>query len=392
MNELRQLFMLDPEVVFLNHGSFGATPLPVFQAYQEWQRRLERQPVRFLTLELIEHMRQARETLAKEFHTDSDQLTFIPNATYGVNLIARCLNLEPGDEILASDHEYGACDKIWRFISEKRQAVYRQQDVRVPFTTVEEVVEQFWQGVTPRTRLIFLSHITSPTAMIFPVAELCLRARLAGILTFVDGAHAPGQIDLDINAIDPDFYVGNCHKWLCAPKGSGFLFARKDLQHLIEPLVISWGWKDDSPFECGSPFLNATHWSGTDDPAAYLSVPAAIQFQNEHAWPDVRQVCHSLLKQTLHRTADLPGCTSLYPTGEGQSRFYSQMASISLPPIQDSQQFKSHLYEKYRLEIPVIQWKDGHLLRVSIQGYNEQEEIDILIHALEDLLPQFSPI
>ena len=214
INQLREQFLLDPDVVFLNHGSFGATPRPVFEAYQAWQRRLERQPVLLLGREVETHLAEARHTLATYLQADGDDLVYVPNATFGVNLVARSLDLGAGDEVLTTDHEYGACDRVWRFLGQKRGFRYVQQHIPLPTSSPEEIVAHFWQGVTPNTKLIYLSHITSSTALRLPVEAICQRAREAGILTLIDGAHAPGQIPLNLTEIGADFYTGNCHKWL----------------------------------------------------------------------------------------------------------------------------------------------------------------------------------
>ena len=221
------------------------------------------------------------------------------------------LRLRPGDEILTTDHEYGAMDRTWRYICDQIGARYVQRPIPLPVTTHADFVEHFWAGVTERTRIIFISHITSPTALTFPVAEICRRARAAGILTIVDGAHAPGQLPLNLVELGADIYTGACHKWLCAPKGAAFLYARPEVQPWLEPLVVSWGWEAEKPGP--SRFVDWHEWQGTRDLAAYLTVPAAIRFQAEHAWDDVRRRCHrsqSRLAATHRRAhrpaADLP--------------------------------------------------------------------------------------
>lgn len=211
MNNLKAQFLLDPEIVFLNHGSFGATPRPVFAAYQQWQRRLERQPVQFIVKELPGHLAAARQTLATYVHAGRDDLVYIPNATFALNVIARSLDLGPGDELLTSDHEYGACANVWHFLSRKRGFTVKQQPLPFPVESNEEVVEQFWLGITDQTKVIFLSHITSSTALRLPVEDICRLARQRGILTIIDGAHAPGQIPLNMKTIGADFYIGNAH-------------------------------------------------------------------------------------------------------------------------------------------------------------------------------------
>ncbi len=326
MQPIRSQFLLDPNVIFLNHGSFGATPRPVFECYQRWQLELERQPVEFLGRRASDLLRISRAALANYLGTAEDNLVYITNATTGVNIVARSLHLKPGDEVLASDHEYGAMDRTWRFLSQKQGFRYINQPVRTPIASITDFVDQFWQGVNSQTRVIYLSHITSPTAIIFPVKEICDRARQAGILTVIDGAHAPGQIPLDLDALGADFYTGNLHKWLCAPKGSAFLFARPDVQPLLEPLVISWGWESDHPGP--SHFIDILEWAGTRDLAAFLAVPEAIRFQMDHDWEFVRARCHNLAAATQQRIAKLTGIPPLHPDSPA---WFAQMGAASLP-------------------------------------------------------------
>ncbi|MGH7429780.1 MAG: aminotransferase class V-fold PLP-dependent enzyme, partial [Candidatus Methylomirabilaceae bacterium] len=230
---LRGEFLLRPDVIFLNHGSFGACPRPVFETYQRWQRELECNPVDFLARQLKDLLRDARAALAEFVGAEADDLVYVSNATTGVNIVARSLSLGRGDEVLGTDHEYGALDRTWRFICERHGATYVRASIPVPVVSREEVVDAVWSRVTPRTRVLFISHITAPTALILPIDELVRRARDAGILTVIDGAHAPGQIPVDVTALGADFYAGNCHKWLCAPKGAGFLHARREAEPLL---------------------------------------------------------------------------------------------------------------------------------------------------------------
>jgi isopenicillin-N epimerase len=383
MRNLQDLFLLDPDVAFLNHGSFGATPRPVFEAYQDWQRRLERQPVQFLAGELPALLLDARGKLGAYLNAPADDLAFITNATYGVNTIGRSLHLEPGDEILTSDHEYGACDRTWEFLCARSGARVVRQHISLPVQDPERIVDELWQGVTPRTRMIFTSHITSPTALTLPVREICRRARRAGFLSFIDGAHAPGQIPLDLAAIGADFYTGNCHKWMMAPKGSAFLYARPEVQSLVEPLVVSWGWKPEPSFTTGSPFVDVLQWLGTRDPSAALAVPAAIRFMKEHDWPAVSLECHALLREAMRSIAAHTGLEQFYPAGAG---LFYQMGAVPLPPIPDPSAFKKRLYEEYRIEIPCFEWNGRPLLRISVQGYNTPDDLDRLIEALEVML------
>jgi isopenicillin-N epimerase len=384
---LRDLFLLRRDVTFLNHGSFGACPRPVFEVYQQWQRELEGQPVEFLGRRLAGLMREARAVLAGYLSVEADDLVFVPNATTGLNVVARSLRLGPGDEVLATDHEYGALDRTWRFVCAKGGAKYINQPIPLPVESLEQVVDAIWAGVTAQTRVLFLSHITSPTALILPVAALVHRAREAGILTIVDGAHAPGQIPLDLVALGADFYGGNLHKWLCGPPGSAFLYARPEVQYLVEPLVVSWGWEPESTNLLSldgttSRFVLANEWQGTRDPAAYLSVPAAIQFQAEHDWPRVRAECHELLREARRQIEALTGLPPICPD---TPEWYAQMAALPLPPC-DAAALQSRMYDEYRVEVPIIEWNGRQLVRVSVQGYNTGRDVEALVAGLQATL------
>jgi isopenicillin-N epimerase len=384
MVDLKKLFLLDPEVAFLNHGSFGACPRPVFDAYQNWQRRLEFQPVLFIR-EYEELDRKARGQLGAFIHCGADDVAFVNNVTHGVNVVARSLHLGPGDEILTTDQEYGACNNAWNFMCRKTGAAYVHRTVHLPVSSPMEIVEEFWQGVTPNTRVIYLSHITSGTSIILPIAEICCRARERGILTVIDGAHAVGQLSLDMQAIGADFYVGNCHKWLMSPKGAGFLYARPEVQRLVEPLLVSRPFEPDADPGELKPMVQYFHWTGTRDPSAYLSVPEAIHFMEVYHWDEVRRDCHALLRQAIERISDLSGLGTVYAPG---SDFYVQMGIAPLPPIADPAKLKNQMYEEFKVEIPLTQWQGRFFVRISVQGYNTQSDIDRLVQSLEVLLPR----
>jgi len=382
--DLRKLFLLRPDVIFLNHGSFGACPRPVFERYQAWQAELEQQPVEFLGRRFNDLMRSAREPLAAFVSADPDDLVYVPNATTGLNIVARSLRLQPGDQVLTTNHEYGALDRTWRFLCEKCGASYVNHPIALPVTSREQVVEALWAGVTERTRVLFLSHITSPTALILPVADWVRRARKAGIITVVDGAHAPGQIPVDLSTLGADFYVGNCHKWMCAPKGSAFLHARREAQALLEPLVVSWGWQSEMPGP--SRFVDEQEWQGTRDIATYLTVPEAIAFLERHNWPRVRQECHQLARAARQAISDLTG---LEPISPDSPDWYAQMVALPLPRC-DAEDLKRRLYDEFAVEVPIITWRERQFVRVSIQGYNTQQHVDALLEALTRLLPDVS--
>jgi isopenicillin-N epimerase len=380
MMDLHELFLLDPGIAYLNHGSFGATPEPVFREYQRWQRELERQPTEFLGRRHDQLMETARVALGRYLGVVAGDVVFVQNVTEAINIVARSLNLGPADEVLTSNHEYGACDRIWRFLSKKRGFTYINRSVAVRLTSQESLVDSFMQGITPRTRLIFISHITSPTGIMLPVREICRQARQVGILTVVDGAHAPGQIPLDLNSVAADFYGGNLHKWLCAPKGAGFLYARPEVQHLLEPLVISWGYESEKP--SSSAFVDHHEWWGTRDIAAFLAVPAAIEFQAQHNWDAVRDSCHCMLRKALDEIVEITGLPTFYP----DDTWYVQMASAPLPQEVDVAKLQSRLYEDHRVEVPVHAWNDLKLIRLSLQAYNSEKDIERLLHGLRQLI------
>ena len=382
---LRDGFLIDPNVVFLNHGSFGACPRPVFERYQAWQCELERQPVEFLGRRQRMLLTDARAALAAYLGAGVDDVVLVQNVTTALNIVARSLALEPDDEILTANHEYGALERTWTFVSEHRQARVVTQRLPTPFNDPEEILETIWSRVTPRTRVLFLSHITSPTAVILPIGPLISRAREAGIWTVIDGAHAPGQIDVDLRGLGVDFYGGNCHKWLSSAKGAGFLYVRPELQHLIEPVVVSWGWRPNDAWS--TPFVDAIQRQGTHDISAYLSVPSAIEYQKERDWPSVRQECHELARLARLRMSEITGVTPLVPD---DPRWFAQMATLPLPASCDSKTLKRRLYDEYRIEIPETHWGDIPCLRVSVQGYNTRQDIDRLVSAVEQLLPSVS--
>ena len=383
MIPLKELFLLDPEVIFLNHGSFGATPVPVFNEYQRWQLVLEQQPVQFLGRDIFDLFRSSRQKLAEYLGAVPSDLVFVPNATFAVNIVARSLDLGPGDEIIISNHEYGACENVWLFLSRKKGLKIVRAEIPLPLPSDTEIIEDIWNKITDRTRLIFLSQITSPTAVRLPVEKICLKARQDEIQIFIDGAHAPGQLDLDLKKIGADYYTGNCHKWLMAPKGAGFLYVHPERQSLIEPLVVSWGWGENSPFKSDSKFLQEQEWWGTIDPAAYLSVPAAISFLEEHKWSVVRDQCRGMLTNLLGEIESLTGLPSIY--GENQAN-YLQLGAAELSKGCEPEKLQSWLYENYKIEIPVIPWEDRWFIRPSVQGYNTQEDLDMLVKALKKYL------
>lgn len=377
----RNQFFLNKKIIFLNHGSFGATPKSVFSSYQRWQRELEYQPVEFLGRRQYDLLKESRSRLSKYLGTDTNNIVYITNTTVGLNIVANSINLSIGEEVLTSNHEYGAMDKMWQYQMIRKGFTYRIHTLPLPLTSSEEFIDSLWGSVTPKTRVIFLSHITSPTAMIFPINEICKRSRDAGIITIIDGAHAPGQIDINLERIGADFYVGNLHKWLCAPKGSAFLYARPEVQHLLYPLIVSWGWQSDKPSQ--SKFIDNFEYTGTRDIAAFLTVPDAIKYQNQHQWEKVRNYCHFLVSETQQRISDLTG---LQPFHSNIPSWYSQMGASPLPTNINCDVLKTRLYDDFHIEIPIIEWEKHKIIRYSFQAYNTIRDVNILLFSLNKLL------
>ncbi len=386
-SNLAKHFLLREDVTFLNHGSFGACPRPVFETYQRFQRELEGEPVDFLGRRLTELMKPPREALAGFLGTTADNVVGVINATGGLNVVAQSLPLKEGDEILTTDHEYSALEKTWAYVCRKTGAKVVVVKVPMPFVSEDAFFDAIVGAMTERTRVLFLSHITSPTALVFPISRPIAEAKKRGIWTVIDGAHTPGHIPLDLPALDVDFYSGNCHKWMMTPKGSAFLYARPELQVLLDPLVISHGWTTDNktpgiqgPFG-NSPFIDQIEMQGTRDPSAMLAIPSAIEFRNEHDWSQVQRACTALAQETAARLGELTGLPPL-STPEFSA---PQMVAMPIPQC-DPKEVHTQLWERYKIEIPIFQWQDHYIARLSVQGYNSKPQMDYLLEALVELL------
>jgi isopenicillin-N epimerase len=379
---MRNQFLLDPAITFLNHGSFGACPREVLDAQRNWQMEMERNPVEFLGRRSADLLFQARMALGQALGGRADELVFVPNSTTGVNIVAQSFALQPGDEVLTTNLEYGACDAAWHRVCAQSGAQYRRVEVPLPFDR-EAVAKLLMSAVSSRTKLIYFSHITSTTALILPAAKICAAAREGGIATFIDGAHAPGQIPLDLDAIGADFYVGNCHKWLCAPKGSAFLHARTQHHSMLDATVISWGYAQGTGGHSGfdaylgtSLFERRMQWQGTRDISAWLTVPAALNFQAKHDWLQVQVRCHELAKLALDVLTKRFGT---HPIARDDD--WAQMVAIPVAP-QDPDLLRKRLYEESHIEVPVTSHGKEVFVRVSVQGYNSLEDIERLLAAV----------
>lgn len=374
---LRDDFLLDPAVAFLNHGSYGAVPRPVIEAYQRWQMTIEHQPVEFFYRRFHTAIDDARATLAAYVNAPLDTLVFMPNATVALNMIARTLKLHAGDEVLTTDHEYGAMDLMWGHLTAQAGATYRSAALPDPITSAEQVVSAITTQFRPQTRVLFLSHVTSPTAITLPLEPIIAAARARGILTIVDGAHAIGQMPLDMQALGADVYTSNCHKWLCAPRTAAFLYVRAEVQPLFEPLILSWG------FVPGSDFALQNAWLGTLNVAAYLSVPDAITYQQANDWDRVRARCHALAQSARARLLERFGTAPLTPDAPP---WYQQMVAVELPRGGDYSTLNQRLAHEHHVEVPITRRGERAYVRVSVQAYNDERDIERLLAALAQAL------
>jgi isopenicillin-N epimerase len=359
----------------------------VFDTFQRWQLEMERNPVEFLGRRSGTLLAHARTQLGACLGARAEDLAFVANATTAINTVARSLAalLAPDDEVLGTDHEYGACDATWQRVCEAAGARYRRLTVPLPLDEAG-FVDRVMAAVTPRTRVLFTSHITSTTALRFPVEALSAAARQRGLITVIDGAHAPGQVALHLDALGADFYTGNCHKWMCAPKGSAFLHVRPEWQSRLHASVVSWGYVAGDGGHTGfdaytgrSLLERRLQWQGTRDLAAFLTVPAAIDFQQRHGWPALRERCHALACATLHRVLARNGLQPIAPDGA-----YGQMVPIPVR-TSEAEALRKHLFDRHRIEVPVTQHGEHTFVRVSVQAYNTPAELDLLVDALAQL-------
>ncbi len=379
MQNLKPYFLLRDDVTFLNFGSFGACPKPVFETYQNFQLELEQEPVQFITVNGLKYLATAREALGNYLHCDKDDLVYVTNPSYAVNAIAKSFDLQPGDEILTTDIEYGACDKTWEYYCKKAGAKYVRQHIPLPIQSKEELVAAFFKGLSSKTKLVFLSHITSSTALRLPVEEICAAAKEKGLLTFVDGAHAPGQVPLNLQNSPFDFYTGACHKWMMTPKGSSFLYVKKEYQKLVDPLVVSWGY--NALFPSGSQFLDYHQMNGTRDYTAFLTIPAAIQFMKEHNWEQVATSCRQLVQANAPALCALLGAAPLAPVTDD---FILQLFSAQIKTT-EPEKLHRHFFDKYKIEIPVMRHGDKVYLRYSINAFNSQQDLNKLFAAIKEI-------
>ena len=383
----RREWSLPPEVVYLNHGSFGPAAREVQHARQEWTDRLESQPFDFFVRHVEAELLHAAEYLGEFVGTSADNLAFVDNATTGMNIVAKSLDLKPGDEILTTNHAYGAVLRIWRTICQKAGAKLVVHKLPDPLTDGQELTDSLMSAASDNTRLIVVDHVTSPTAVIFPFADICRRAQSRGISICIDGPHALAMLPLNIDALGCDFYLASGHKWLSAPFGSGFLYAHPRVQRNLEPLVISWG---GSLAGAEARWQDEFHWSGTRDPAPQLTIPAAIDYLCRAGIRNFRRRSHDLAQYARYRIAEVTGLPTELPDSQA---WYGSMIALPLPPAEEPplkkgvrDPLQAQLWKQHQIEVPVIHWQGKRLLRISCHLYTSAREVDGLADALRNLL------
>ena len=386
---LKNQFLLDNKVTFLNHGSFGACPKVIFNEYQSWQKKLERQPVKFLDQyrDFGPNMINVREALSKKINCNVNNLVPVVNATTGLNAIIKSLHFKKGDEVIMSNHEYGALEKTWQFIKTKYKIKITIAKVSLPITSEEKFIKDFVKKFSSKTKILFLSHITSPTALLFPIKKLVKIANQHKIITIIDGAHAPGHIDLNLKNLNADFYSGNCHKWMMSPKGAAFMWSSSKYKNHLDPLIVSHGWnkKNNSINQKGalgnSRFIDMFEYNGTKDPAAWLSVPASIKYINDKKNTKLFMTQSKVLYNfafKLSKTFKMPLL--------GDRKFLPPlMISVPIPKVKEIE-FQRKLYKNYKIEIPIIPWENKSFARISYQLYNSIKDLEKLEYALKKLL------
>ena len=376
----RDDYFLRPDIHFLNHGSFGATPRVLLDECRRWQERMEHQPV-LMHRELPELMYQARIALATYLGCQAQDVVYVTNSTFGTNVAAHAIGriLGAGDEILVSDHEYGACIRAWNTHAVSRGAVIVTAHIPMPVPPIDDIADIIWAGVTERTRVLFLSHITSPTAITLPIAELVRRARQRGIITVVDGSHVPGHIPLHLDELGADIYTGNMHKWMCTPKGSAFLHVRRELQDAIGPIVVSWGPESQSLHH--SSFIDEHEYLGTRDPAPFLTVPYAIEWMKANDWPAVQERARMLVRWCMDELTAIPGIRAMHADRRDE---HLQMGAVLLPVGTNVDDLKRRLYDEYAIEVVVHAWRNAPIIRFSVHAHTTQRDLAALVAAVKD--------
>lgn len=375
---------------YLNHGSFGPSPIVVQQRRSELLHELNSQPMEFLVRQCPQRLEEAAQSLGQFLNGVPDRFAFVPNATAAMNVVAANVELQPGDEVLLTDHEYGAVVRIWGQRCRQSKARTVLARLPIPVTSDEEIVDAIFQSVTPQTRVLVVSHLTSPTALILPVQKICRRAKEAGLLTVIDGPHAPAQLAVDLQAIEADFYCASCHKWMCAPFGTGFLYVAARHKQGLKPNIISWGrsLRGDQP-----KWTDEFHWPGTFDPTPYATLPRVVQFWNEIGLDRFRTQTHAFAQFARQQLLELTDRPALSPDDD---QYYGSMVTVPFDPPQDPRfpdatrapgaphPLQLWLAQEHHLEVPILEWRGQWFIRVSCHLYNTAEQIEHLVKLLRE--------
>jgi isopenicillin-N epimerase len=379
----REPWDLDPNILYLNHGAFGLSPRIVLQDRDHWSLRCTSNPMDFYLRQLEPAWWAAREKLATFVGTKPENLAFCTCATTGMNHIASFFPLKPGEEVLLNQHEYGAVKKIWQRRCRQTGGSYREMDLSFPIASQDEIIDRYRKAISPQTRLLILSQITSPTAMILPIAELTELAHRSGAAVCVDGPHTILQLPLNIDQLKCDFYTASCHKWLSAPLGSGFTYIAPQWHSIAEPFEISWGRLPPGELRH---WTDHQIWVGTRDYSPYLSVPTAIDFFSQFDATRLRNRNHQLADYVRQQLSERLGTTPVVPSTSANS-LYGWMAAVWLPD-RDWSSLQRELWDHYRIEVPIIFFQGRYLIRVSCHLYHGKAEMDQLIDAVVSLCNQ----
>jgi isopenicillin-N epimerase len=365
--------MLRSDVAFLNHGSFGAVPKVVFDEQDRWRRRLEAEPIELIGRRHPEMIEAAKEPLAAMLHVRPQDVGLVTNATEGVNAVLQSLRLAPGDELLTTTHVYNAVRMAMRHTASRHGATYREVHVPTPLSSARQIADAVVGALTERTRFLMIDHVTSPTALVFPVAEIVAACASRGVEVLIDGAHAPGMLDLDLPALGAAWYAGNLHKWTCAPKGCGFIWVRPERQAEFHPTVVSHNY--------GTGLAPEFNWQGTRDTSAWLTIPAALAFMEKLGWPRIRQHNHALAAWAHRMLCERFGVEPLSPL---DGSLLGATATVRLPGSladldeKQARALQQDLYATDRVEVPLFPWQGALHLRVSCQVYNVPAEYERL--------------
>ena len=381
-------FTLNPESIYLTHGTFGACLKVAFNSRIKWQEKLESDPFNFLNSHAINALEYSRKALGNYLNCNHNNLVYFPNPSTALNAVIKSLKLKNGDQVLSSNHEYGSLDRTWKYYSDLKGYDYKKVNIHIPYDDEKTIIDIFLNAITDKTKIIYLSHITSSTALIFPVKKICQIARDNNIISIIDGAHAPGQVPVDILDINPDIYVGACHKWMCSPKGASFLYAKKEIQNTIDPLVISWGWESETP--SSSKFLDYHQYQGTNDVSAYLTIPTILDFFKKHHWFEIQNKCHELVLEAKNMLHDYN--QDFYSTTNNENHF-GQMLSFKINQnskllnevtIKPSKilEIQTTILNHSNIRIPIIVWENQVFTRISIQAYNTIDDVKAMIQML----------